>query len=59
VSPHITLSRVKKGKADLKENEFPYPFETRPIHVDRIGLWESRLGEGSPVYISHKDFPLE
>lgn len=50
ISPHITLSRLKKAGEKVDVTQFPAAIEPQTIEVNRIELWESRQGGKNPVY---------
>jgi 2'-5' RNA ligase len=58
--PHVTLAHLHKPQpprlaAFLEGNA---PFQAGPFRVDQFTLYESRRGNGSPVYIPLVDYPL-
>lgn len=58
-TPHITLSRLKKGNLEDPEGSFPIDGENQVIQVSEIELWQSNLGGKSPIYESIKKLSLK
>lgn len=53
--PHLTLARFKRP-ADLREVA-PLP-PGAPWHVDAVGMFSSRPGDGAPIYERISSYPL-
>ncbi|MEX0779709.1 MAG: RNA 2',3'-cyclic phosphodiesterase [Balneolales bacterium] len=57
IAPHITLSRLKK--AHIPTGKFPITIEEHLIKVDRLELWESKIGGKNPLYKELQKFHLK
>ncbi|EWY37879.1 2'-5' RNA ligase [Skermanella stibiiresistens SB22] len=59
-SPHVTLARLRSAPAE-RVGRFIQDrglFRAGPIPIDHFTLFESRTGNGGPVYDPLKDYPL-
>lgn len=59
-SPHVTLARLKHAQAPRLESFIAGNnlFSAGPFAVERFTLYESRPGNGGPVYIPQVDYDL-